>query len=57
MSHEVERDDDDKDIAEKDRSYLLSYTRHLERKIRTLSSLIFFIFFCIKLYFILRINT
>jgi len=38
MSHEVERDDDDKDIAEKDRSYLLSYTRHLERKIRTLET-------------------
>ncbi|NHJ32331.1 MAG: proteasome-activating nucleotidase [Asgard group archaeon] len=38
MSHEVERDEDDKDIAEKDRSYLLSYTRHLERKIRTLET-------------------
>ncbi|MCK5158760.1 MAG: proteasome-activating nucleotidase [Candidatus Heimdallarchaeota archaeon] len=38
MSHEVEREDDDKDIAEKDRSYLLSYTRHLERKIRTLET-------------------
>jgi proteasome regulatory subunit len=38
MSHEVERDDDEKDIAEKDRSYLLSYTRHLERKIRTLET-------------------
>ncbi|NHJ86463.1 MAG: proteasome-activating nucleotidase [Asgard group archaeon] len=30
--------EDDKDIAEKDRSYLLSYTRHLERKIRTLET-------------------
>jgi len=38
MSHEVEREEDDKDIAEKDRSYLLSYTRHLERKIRTLET-------------------
>ena len=38
MSPEVEQEDDGKDIAEKDRSYLLSYTRHLERKIRTLET-------------------
>ncbi|NHJ46773.1 MAG: proteasome-activating nucleotidase [Asgard group archaeon] len=38
MNPEVKQDDDDKDIAEKDRSYLLSYTRHLERKIRTLET-------------------
>ena len=38
MNPEVEQEDDGKDIAEKDRSYLLSYTRHLERKIRTLET-------------------
>jgi proteasome regulatory subunit len=38
MNPEVKQEDDDKDIAEKDRSYLLSYTRHLERKIRTLET-------------------
>lgn len=38
MNPEVGQDDDGKDIAEKDRSYLLSYTRHLERKIRTLET-------------------
>lgn len=38
MNPEVEQGDDGKDIAEKDRSYLLSYTRHLERKIRTLET-------------------
>ncbi|NHK30020.1 MAG: proteasome-activating nucleotidase [Asgard group archaeon] len=38
MSPEAKQEDDDKDIAEKDRSYLLSYTRHLERKIRTLET-------------------
>ncbi|HUT81668.1 MAG TPA: proteasome-activating nucleotidase [Candidatus Bathyarchaeia archaeon] len=38
MNPEVEQEDDDKEIAEKDRSYLLSYTRHLERKIRTLET-------------------
>ncbi|NHJ39537.1 MAG: proteasome-activating nucleotidase [Asgard group archaeon] len=38
MSPEVKQEDEDKDIAEKDRSYLLSYTRHLERKIRTLET-------------------
>ncbi|MHA1211847.1 MAG: proteasome-activating nucleotidase [Candidatus Heimdallarchaeota archaeon] len=38
MTPEVKQNDDDKDIAEKDRSYLLSYTRHLERKIRTLET-------------------
>ena len=38
MNPEVEQDDDGRDIAEKDRSYLLSYTRHLERKIRNLET-------------------
>jgi len=38
MNPEVGQEDDGKDIAEKDRSYLLSYTRHLERKIRTLET-------------------
>ncbi len=38
MNPEVEQEGDEKDIAEKDRSYLLSYTRHLERKIRTLET-------------------
>ncbi len=38
MNPEVEQGDDNKEIAEKDRSYLLSYTRHLERKIRTLET-------------------
>ena len=38
MNPEVEQGDDGKEIAEKDRSYLLSYTRHLERKIRTLET-------------------
>ncbi|MHA1629282.1 MAG: proteasome-activating nucleotidase [Candidatus Heimdallarchaeota archaeon] len=38
MTPEVDQEDESKDIAEKDRSYLLSYTRHLERKIRTLET-------------------
>ena len=38
MNPEVEQDDEGRDIAEKDRSYLLSYTRHLERKIRNLET-------------------
>ncbi|MHA1501135.1 MAG: proteasome-activating nucleotidase [Candidatus Heimdallarchaeota archaeon] len=38
MNPEVDQEEDGKDIAEKDRSYLLSYTRHLERKIRTLET-------------------
>jgi len=38
MTPEVKQNGDDKDIAEKDRSYLLSYTRHLERKISTLET-------------------
>lgn len=38
MNPEVGPEEDDRDFAEKDRSYLLSYTRHLERKIRTLET-------------------
>lgn len=38
MNPEVDQEDNDRDVSEKDRSYLLSYTRHLERKIRTLET-------------------
>jgi len=38
MTPEVEEEENEKDVAEQDRSYLLSYTRHLERKIRTLET-------------------
>ena len=38
MNPEIEQDDEERDVVEKDRSYLLSYTRHLERKIRTLET-------------------
>lgn len=38
MNPEVDQGDDNREVAEKDRSYLLSYTRHLERKIRTLET-------------------
>ncbi len=38
MNPEVDQGEEGRETAEKDRSYLLSYTRHLERKIRTLET-------------------
>ncbi|MEA2069996.1 MAG: proteasome-activating nucleotidase [Asgard group archaeon] len=38
MNPEVDPEDNKEDLSDKDRSYLLSYTRHLERKIRTLET-------------------